>query len=81
MEGEHVLRAKIDMSSPNMLLRDPVMYRIIHMSHQRTNKDWCVYPMYDWAHGQSDLLKRYPTRCAPWSLSSTGSFMSGSSML
>tara|TARA_B100000131_G_scaffold185055_1_gene178244 strand:+ start:848 stop:2527 length:1680 start_codon:yes stop_codon:yes gene_type:complete len=58
MEGEHVLRAKIDMSSPNMLLRDPVMYRIIHMSHQRTNKDWCVYPMYDWAHGQSDLIEK-----------------------
>jgi len=57
-EGEHVLRAKINMSSPNMLLRDPVMYRIIHKSHQRTKKKWCVYPMYDWAHGQSDFVEK-----------------------
>ena len=57
-EGEHVLRAKINMSSPNMLLRDPVMYRIINKSHQRTLKKWCIYPMYDWAHGQSDLIEK-----------------------
>ncbi len=57
-EGEHVLRAKINMSSPNMLLRDPVMYRIINKSHQRTLKKWRIYPMYDWAHGQSDFIEK-----------------------
>ena len=57
-EGEHVLRAKINMSSPNMLLRDPVMYRVIHKSHQRTSDKWCIYPMYDWAHGQSDYIEK-----------------------
>ncbi len=57
-EGEHVLRAKINMSSPNMLLRDPVMYRIINKSHQRTLKKWCIFPMYDWAHGQSDFIEK-----------------------
>ena len=57
-EGEHVLRAKINMTSPNMLLRDPVMYRIINKSHQRTLKKWCIYPMYDWAHGQSDYIEK-----------------------
>jgi len=57
-EGEHVLRAKINMSSANMLLRDPVMYRIINKSHQRTLKKWCIYPMYDWAHGQSDFIEK-----------------------
>ena len=57
-EGEHVLRAKINMTSPNMLLRDPVMYRIINKSHQRTLKKWCIYPMYDWAHGQSDFIEK-----------------------
>jgi glutaminyl-tRNA synthetase len=56
-EGERVLRAKIDMSSPNMLLRDPVIYRILHEHHQRTGDKWCIYPMYDFAHGQSDYLE------------------------
>ncbi|MAO08876.1 MAG: glutamine--tRNA ligase, partial [Alteromonas sp.] len=49
-EGMHVLRAKIDMASPNMLMRDPVMYRVLHKSHHRTKNDWHIYPMYDWAH-------------------------------
>ena len=49
-EGSHVLRAKIDMGDPNMLLRDPVMYRILHTAHNRTAKDWCIYPMYDFTH-------------------------------
>jgi len=49
-EGTHVLRAKIDMSSSNMLMRDPIMYRILHKPHHRTNTDWCIYPMYDWTH-------------------------------
>ncbi len=56
-DGEKVLRAKIDMAHPNMLLRDPLMYRIIHTSHHRTGDDWCIYPMYDYAHGQSDSLE------------------------
>ena len=57
-EGEHVLRAKIDMASSNMLLRDPIMYRILHKAHHRTNTDWCIYPMYDWTHGESDYLEQ-----------------------
>lgn len=56
-EGSHILRAKIDMSSPNMLMRDPIMYRILHKHHHRTGNDWCIYPMYDWAHGESDYLE------------------------
>ncbi|MEM6894378.1 MAG: glutamine--tRNA ligase/YqeY domain fusion protein [Bacteroidota bacterium] len=57
-EGEHVLRAKIDMGSSNMLMRDPVMYRILHKPHHRTNTDWCIYPMYDWTHGESDYIEQ-----------------------
>ncbi|PZD79138.1 glutamine--tRNA ligase/YqeY domain fusion protein [Mesonia sp. K7] len=56
-EGEHVLRAKIDMASPNMLMRDPIMYRTLHKAHHRTNNDWKIYPMYDWAHGESDFIE------------------------
>jgi len=57
-EGEHVLRAKIDMASPNMLMRDPVMYRVLHKSHHRTGDHWHIYPMYDWAHGESDYIEQ-----------------------
>ena len=57
-EGDKVLRAKIDMSHPNMLMRDPLMYRIIHASHHRTGDQWCIYPMYDYAHGQCDSIER-----------------------
>lgn len=57
-EGTHVLRAKIDMTSSNMLMRDPLMYRILHKHHHRTANDWCIYPMYDWAHGESDYLEQ-----------------------
>ena len=57
-EGSHVLRFKGDMSSPNMLLRDPVMYRILYKNHHRTADAWCVYPMYDWTHGQSDYIEQ-----------------------
>jgi glutaminyl-tRNA synthetase len=57
-EGTHVLRAKIDMTSSNMLMRDPIMYRILHKSHHRTNTDWCIYPMYDWTHGESDYIEQ-----------------------
>jgi glutaminyl-tRNA synthetase len=56
-DGEHVLRAKIDMASPNMNMRDPVMYRILNASHHRTGDKWHIYPMYDWAHGQSDAIE------------------------
>lgn len=56
-DGECVLRAKIDMSSPNLNLRDPVMYRILHAEHPRTGSKWRIYPMYDWAHGQSDSIE------------------------
>jgi glutaminyl-tRNA synthetase len=57
-EGTHILRAKIDMKSKNMLMRDPIMYRILHKHHHRTGDDWCIYPMYDWAHGESDYLEQ-----------------------
>nr|WP_297308173.1 glutamine--tRNA ligase/YqeY domain fusion protein [uncultured Flavobacterium sp.] len=57
-EGEHILRAKIDMTSTNMLMRDPIMYRIINASHHRTGDKWCIYPMYDWAHGESDYVEQ-----------------------
>lgn len=56
-EGTHVLRAKINMSSTNMLMRDPIMYRILHKHHHRTGDSWCIYPMYDWAHGESDYIE------------------------
>ena len=56
--GEKVLRAKIDMNSGNLNMRDPVMYRILHASHHRTGDKWCIYPMYDWAHGQSDSIEK-----------------------
>jgi glutaminyl-tRNA synthetase len=56
-DGSRVLRAKIDMTSPNMHMRDPVLYRIKHAQHHRTGDKWCIYPMYDWAHGQSDFIE------------------------
>jgi glutaminyl-tRNA synthetase len=57
-DGTRVLRAKIDMTSPNLNMRDPVMYRILHAEHHRTGDNWCIYPMYDYAHGQSDSLEK-----------------------
>ena len=57
VDGEKVLRAKIDMAHPNMLLRDPILYRIIHAEHHRTGDKWCIYPMYDYAHGQCDSIE------------------------
>ena len=57
-DGSHVLRAKIDMAHPNLNMRDPVLYRILHAPHHRTADTWCIYPMYDWAHGQSDSIER-----------------------
>jgi len=57
-EGAHVLRAKIDMSSPNLLLRDPVLYRILYKTHHRTADIWSIYPLYDWTHGESDYIEQ-----------------------
>ena len=57
-EGTHVLRAKISMNATNMLMRDPIIYRILHKSHHRTGSNWCIYPMYDWAHGESDYIEQ-----------------------
>eukprot|EP01012_Entosiphon_sulcatum_P059108 TRINITY_DN83404_c0_g1_i1.p1 TRINITY_DN83404_c0_g1~~TRINITY_DN83404_c0_g1_i1.p1 ORF type:complete len:571 (+),score=113.10 TRINITY_DN83404_c0_g1_i1:80-1792(+) len=57
-EGERVLRAKVDMTHPNMNMRDPILYRILHQEHHRTGKQWCIYPMYDYAHGQSDAIEK-----------------------
>jgi glutaminyl-tRNA synthetase len=56
-EGSHVLRAKIDMQHSNMLMRDPLMYRVLKKHHHRTANDWCIYPMYDWTHGESDYIE------------------------
>jgi glutaminyl-tRNA synthetase len=56
-EGSRVLRAKIDMAHPNLVMRDPVMYRILHAVHHRTGRKWCIYPMYDWSHGQNDSME------------------------
>ena len=56
-EGEHVVRAKIDMASPNINMRDPTLYRIKHESHQETGDKWCIYPMYDFSHPISDALE------------------------
>ena len=60
--GSRVLRAKIDMANDNMHLRDPLMYRIMYATHHRTGDDWCIYPMYDFAHGQSDSIEGYYTQ-------------------
>jgi len=57
-DGSRTLRAKVDMSSPNLNMRDPVMYRILRSTHHRTGDTWCIYPMYDWAHGQSDSIEK-----------------------
>ena len=57
-EGAHILRAKIDMQHPNMLMRDPIMYRVLKKHHHRTANDWCIYPMYDWTHGESDYIEQ-----------------------
>jgi len=56
--GTHVLRAKIDMEDPNMLMRDPIMYRILYAHHHKTGDTWCIYPMYDWTHGESDYIEQ-----------------------
>ena len=57
-DGEHVLRARIDMQSPHLIMRDPIMYRIRHAHHYRQGDSWCLYPMYDFTHGQSDSIEQ-----------------------
>ena len=57
-EGTHILRAKISMNATNMLMRDPIIYRVLHKEHHRTGSNWCIYPMYDWAHGESDYIEQ-----------------------
>ena len=64
-DGTRTLRAKIDMAAPNFNLRDPIMYRIVHAEHHRTGNDWCIYPMYDYAHGQSDSIERITHSICP----------------
>ena len=76
-DGAHVVRLKIDMASPNINLRDPTIYRIRHVSHQRTGDAWCIYPMYDFTHCICDALEVSRTPCAPWNLKITGLFMIG----
>jgi glutaminyl-tRNA synthetase len=76
-DGSKVLRAKIDMASPNMHMRDPVLYRIKHAHHHRTGDAWCIYPMYDWAHGQSDFIEGITHSLCTLSLRSTGRYMTG----
>ena len=83
-DGAHVLRAKIDMASPNINMRDPVLYRIRHAHHHRTGDAWCIYPMYDFAHPPSDALtasrtpsRASPIRCARWSSRTIGRCMTG----
>ncbi len=79
-DGARTLRAKIDMASPNLNLRDPVMYRILHAEHHRTGDKWCIYPMYDYAHGQSDSHRAASrTPSARWSSKITARSTTGSS--
>ena len=77
--GACVLRAKIDLASGNMNLRDPVLYRILHAPHPRTGTEWCIYPTYDFAHGQSDAMEHVSTRSVPWSSKTTVPSTTGSS--
>ena len=71
-DGEHVLRAKIDMASPNVVMRDPILYRIRHVSHPRTGDKWCIYPMYDFTHCLSDALEGITHSICTLSLRTTG---------
>ena len=78
-DGARTLRAKIDMASPNLNMRDPVMYRILHAEHHRTGDKWCIYPMYDFAHGQSDSIEKASrTPSARWSSKTTARSTTGS---
>jgi glutaminyl-tRNA synthetase len=70
-DGAHVLRAKIDMAAPNMKMRDPLLYRIRHASHYRTGDEWCIYPMYDYAHRLSDAIEGITHSICTWNLRTT----------
>lgn len=76
-DGAHVLRAKIDMQSGNLNMRDPVIYRIRHASHQRTGDEWCIYPMYDYAHPISDALEKLLILYVHWNFKITALYMIG----
>ena len=76
-DGEKVLRAKIDMASPNMNMRDPVIYRVAHMTHHRTGDTWCIYPMYDFAHPIEDAIEESHIPSVLWSLRITDHCMTG----
>ncbi len=78
-DGEKVLRARIDMSSSNINMRDPVIYRVAHMTHHRTGDKWCIYPMYDFAHPLEDAIEESHIPSVRWSLRITDRSMSGSS--
>ena len=77
-DGTKTLRAKIDMAHPNMLMRDPVLYRIKHAHHHRTGDKWCIYPMYDFAHGQSDSIENVTHSICTLGLYHTENYMTGS---
>ena len=78
-DGEKVLRAKIDMASPNINMRDPIIYRVAHMTHHRTGDTWCIYPMYDFAHPIEDAIEGViPIPSVRWSLRITVRCMTGS---
>ena len=76
-EGKMMLRAKIDMASPNMLMRDPIIYRIRKASHHRTGDKWNIYPMYDFAHGQSDYIRELRIQFVRLNLKCTDLYMIG----
>ena len=76
-DGSRTLRAKIDMASPNINMRDPVLYRILRFEHHRTGNDWCIYPMYDYAHRISDSIEGLPIPSAPLNLKTTARCMTG----
>ena len=76
-DGSHVLRAKIDMASPNINMRDPIIYRVAHMTHHNTGDKWCIYPMYDFAHPIEDAIEGVTTLSVPWSLKTTDLCMTG----
>ena len=76
-DGEKTLRARIDMASPNINMRDPIIYRVAHMTHHNTGDKWCIYPMYDFAHPIEDASRASATRSAPWSLRTTARSTTG----
>ena len=78
-DGTKTLRAKIDMAHPNLNMRDPVMYRILHAGHHRTGDKWCIYPTYDWAHGLEDSIEKITHSICTLEFENHGRYMTGSS--